>query len=93
MKQPNKESPTLQMPFGEAVERFLRVNPRATEETTPKVGEATPFVKWVGGKRSIIDDLVKRLPPQFNRYWEPFVGGGALFFEIHSSRVLKNGRW
>ncbi len=43
--------------------------------------KATPFVKWVGGKRNIINDLVARLPQSFNGYWEPFAGGSALFFE------------
>ena len=44
--------------------------------------KATPFLKWVGGKRSIIEDLKKRLPEKYNAYYEPFVGGGALFFEL-----------
>ena len=49
----------------------------------PKVVEkATPFVKWVGGKRSLMSDLLSRLPKTINNYYEPFVGGGALFFEI-----------
>lgn len=43
-----------------------------------------PFVKWVGGKRSIIDELLNRIPAQINDYYEPFVGGGALFFEIYN---------
>lgn len=43
---------------------------------------ARPFVKWVGGKRSIIPELLKRLPDHYNRYHEPFVGGGALFFAV-----------
>ena len=50
--------------------------------------KATPFLKWVGGKRSIIGELKKRLPAKFNDYYEPFVGGGALFFEIQP--MLKN---
>lgn len=41
-----------------------------------------PFVKWVGGKRSIINELVTRMPTNFNNYYEPFCGGGALFFEL-----------
>ena len=45
--------------------------------------KATPFVKWVGGKRAIANELVSRFPETFDRYWEPFVGGGALFFRIH----------
>ena len=43
---------------------------------------AKPFVKWVGGKRSILPDLIKRLPDDFDAYHEPFLGGGALYFAI-----------
>lgn len=81
---------TLDMDFGEALERFARVNTKdlseieGVEDTPPTPGVATPFVKWVGGKRSIIDALKLRMPPEFNAYWEPFVGGGALFFELRS---------
>jgi len=42
----------------------------------------SPFVKWVGGKRGIIQELTRRLPHSFKSYYEPFVGGGALFFEL-----------
>lgn len=50
--------------------------------------KATPFLKWVGGKRSILHDIISRLPKKFGNYFEPFVGGGALFFEI-SDRIQK----
>ena len=43
-----------------------------------------PFVKWAGGKRVIIDKLLERVPSKFDRYIEPFVGGGALFFALKS---------
>lgn len=46
---------------------------------------ASPFVKWVGGKRSVISDLLQAVPKSFNTYWEPFVGGGALFYALRSS--------
>jgi DNA adenine methylase len=46
---------------------------------------AYPFVKWVGGKRSIIDSLIARVPDKFNAYFEPFVGGGALFWNLRRS--------
>jgi len=39
-------------------------------------------VKWAGGKRNIINELRDRLPKRFNAYYEPFLGGGAFFFEI-----------
>ena len=37
-----------------------------------------PFVKWAGGKRSIIDKWIQLSPNEFNTYYEPFVGGGAM---------------
>lgn len=43
-----------------------------------------PFVKWAGGKRIILDKLLERVPSKFDRYIEPFVGGGALFFALKS---------
>ena len=43
---------------------------------------AKPFIKWVGGKSKLIPELEKYFPKKFNRYYEPFVGGGALFFQI-----------
>lgn len=48
-----------------------------------------PFVKWAGGKRSIINDLVKLSPNEFNTYYEPFVGG-ALLFELQPKRAVIN---
>ena len=83
MTKPREDPLTLDMPFEEAIQRFVNVNPRSIPESSPEPGRATPFVKWVGGKRSIIEELVARVPPQFNRYWEPFAGGAALFFEMH----------
>lgn len=43
-----------------------------------------PFIKWVGGKRQLLAELSSRLPPSFNGYFEPFVGGGALFWYLHA---------
>jgi len=48
---------------------------------------AKPFLKWVGGKRSILPELLKRLPEEYNEYYEPFVGGGALFFELQPKKA------
>lgn len=50
--------------------------------TVPK-----PFVKWVGGKTQLLPELVKRVPGDINRYYEPFVGGGALFFRLQPHRA------
>lgn len=45
---------------------------------------AHPFLKWAGGKRSLISEIVKHLPPSIGAYWEPFLGGGAVFFSLDS---------
>lgn len=49
-----------------------------------------PFLKWVGGKRQLINDIKKYMPKKFNRYFEPFVGGGALFFELKINDSIIN---
>lgn len=49
-----------------------------------------PFVKWAGGKRSIIDKLIKLLPDNYDTYYEPFVGGGAMLFELAPTKAVIN---
>ena len=51
---------------------------------TSKTG-AQPFVKWAGGKRQLLPELRKRVPASYRRYHEPFVGAGALFFDLKPS--------
>ncbi len=41
-----------------------------------------PFLKWAGGKRQLLKVLAQNLPKEYNTYYEPFVGGGALFFYL-----------
>lgn len=54
-------------------------------------GKAKPFLKWAGGKRALLPELKKRIPKTYNTYYEPFVGGGALFFsELPKSAVLSD---
>lgn len=49
-----------------------------------------PFTKWTGGKRQLLDILVKNTPSKFDTYFEPFVGGGALFFELTPDKAVIN---
>lgn len=44
--------------------------------------EAKPFVKWFGGKRQLLPEIDSRLPDNLDVYFEPFLGGGALFFHL-----------
>ncbi|MHB9144329.1 MAG: DNA adenine methylase [Symbiobacteriia bacterium] len=42
----------------------------------------SPYFKWAGGKRRLLSRLLPALPPSYGRYFEPFFGGGALFFAL-----------
>ncbi|MBS3970743.1 MAG: DNA adenine methylase [Clostridia bacterium] len=50
----------------------------------------TPVVKWVGGKRQIINQIVKYIPKSFSTYYEPFLGGGAVLFELQPKTAVVN---
>lgn len=54
----------------------------STSRATPYIERpaATPFVKWPGGKRTLIPAIAVHFPERVDNYWEPFVGGGAVFF-------------
>jgi len=43
---------------------------------------AQPFLKWAGGKRQLLSEIRKYIPKQFKRYFEPFIGGGAVLFDL-----------
>ena len=49
-----------------------------------------PFVKWAGGKRQLIPQIKERMPEKYNNYYEPFVGGGAITFELLPANALIN---
>lgn len=62
--------------------------PRYTSRTVPR-----PFLKWVGGKHQLLPELRKHLPAEITgRYLEPFVGGGALFFDRQPARAVLGDR-
>ena len=49
-----------------------------------------PFVKWAGGKRQLLPQIKERMPEKYNKYYEPFVGGGAVIFELLPTDALIN---
>jgi len=67
-------APATIMPFDDV----LRRTRRPFLDKAP----ALPFVKWAGDKRAPIPDIAKHFPDRVGTYWEPFVGGGAVFFTM-----------
>jgi DNA adenine methylase len=49
-----------------------------------------PVLKWVGGKRQLLDSLTRLLPPKITAYCEPFVGGGAVLFQLQPATAVVN---
>ena len=52
--------------------------------------KARPFVKWAGGKSRVINQLLEFFPDNFNSYYEPFLGGGSLYFSISPQKGRLN---
>lgn len=49
-----------------------------------------PVIKWVGGKRQILDEIRKHVPEKITKYYEPFVGGGAVAFSLCCKNAVLN---
>ncbi len=63
-------------------------NARATRKAGPTPESekpARPVMKWVGGKARLVPKIVQLLPEKMDTYFEPFVGGAAVFFHLAES--------
>jgi len=49
-----------------------------------------PVVKWVGGKRQLLPEIIKHIPENFSVYYEPFLGGAAVLFWLQPPRAIVN---
>lgn len=61
---------------------------RALEKKSSK--KVQPFLKWAGGKSQLIEKYAGFFPQRYNRYLEPFLGGGALFFYLEPNKAILN---
>lgn len=67
----------------------LEMTPAKLEKNIRK-SQPVPFIKWVGGKTQLLPEIEKRLPKQYNRYFEPFLGGAAVLFDIKPKMATVN---
>jgi DNA adenine methylase len=56
---------------------------------TEKKTGAQPFVKWAGGKRKVLPSILRHLPKKIGHYFEPFVGGGAVYFALANKKAFE----
>src|SRR5881394_1200076 len=56
-----------------------------------RAGAVRPILKWAGGKRQLLPELRRFYPVRFSRYFEPFLGSGAVFLDLHNSGLLNGG--
>ncbi len=61
---------------------------KISNKLSQSIVSAKPFMKWAGGKTQLLDELIDRAPDKFNRYIEPFIGGGAMFFAIKPQKGI-----
>lgn len=60
----------------------------ATRAARPLSSVPRPFLKWAGSKQRLLPEILPALPGSFERYFEPFLGSGALFFLLRPHRAI-----
>ena len=72
--------------------RYVKDCPFGMQRRGIKMSDSSiaPFVKWAGGKRQLLPQIKERMPEQYNNYFEPFVGGGAVIFALLPASALIN---
>ncbi len=67
-------------------DNIIQKTDRKTKVSSPTL--VKPILKWAGGKTQLIPELIRRMPREYNKYIEPFFGGGALFFHSQPTEAI-----
>jgi DNA adenine methylase len=62
--------------------------PQAPAQGRRKRAAPRPFVKWAGGKAQLVQRFLEVFPRRFERYFEPFLGGGAVYLALRPERAV-----
>lgn len=67
-------------------------NPLLITHKNIRSDRLSPVIKWAGGKEAELKYILPNLPEYFNRYFEPFIGGGAVYFAVSSDEMFINDK-
>lgn len=54
------------------------------------INRITPVIKWAGGKTQLLEQIITKMPSTYNHYYEPFIGGGAVFLAVKPRKAFIN---
>jgi DNA adenine methylase len=80
----NLSRATCSKSYKKSIARCKKVMPIAPEKPAAK-----PVIKWAGGKRKLLSEILARTPETINRYYEPFAGGAAVFFALANRKKFR----
>ena len=83
-----RQSTTPQVVEANRVNQDSRATSGAGRRGPRHSNDVRPFLKWAGGKRQLLPHVRRFYPEKFGAYYEPFVGSGAVFFDLYNRGLL-----
>lgn len=72
-------------------EKLNNLNKKNIENNTNKKNKSlSPIIKWSGGKKDELKNILEHIPEKYNMYLEPFIGGGAVYFNLNPNKSVIN---